>query len=150
MEPQQERGFWSQLTTFSKVLIFLVIAGVLGGSAWYILKNGKEEATQTTTASSDTIAVSDGASSSVSTDNVASDSKEPAKVEEKAQPNVSDVAVDEAPAAAKAAEPAKKVTTTAPKKTKATTKKSVTKKESAEPTKPKKKSKNNEDVEVDI
>lgn len=149
MEPQQERGFWSQLTTFSKVLIFLVVAGVLGGSAWYILKNGKEE-TATTTASADTVAVSDGASTSVSTDNVASDSKEPAKVEEKAQPNVSDVAVDEAPAAAKAAEPAKKVTTTAPKKTKATTKKSVTKKESAEPTKPKKKSKNNEDVEVDI
>ena len=149
MEPQQERGFWSQLTTFSKVLIFLVVAGVLGGSAWYILKNGKEE-TATTTASADTVAVSDGASTSVSTDKVASDSKEPAKVEEKAQPNVSDVAVDEAPAAAKAAEPAKKVTTTAPKKTKATTKKSVTKKESAEPTKPKKKSKNNEDVEVDI
>ena len=149
MEPQQERGFWSQLTTFSKVLIFLVVAGVLGGSAWYILKNGKEE-TATTTASADTVAVSDGASTSVSTDNVASDSKEPAKVEEKAQPKVSDVAVDEAPAAAKAAEPAKKVTTTAPKKTKATTKKSVTKKESAEPTKPKKKSKNNEDVEVDI
>ncbi|HAK79682.1 MAG TPA: hypothetical protein DCM71_22920 [Runella sp.] len=149
MEPQQERGFWSQLTTFSKVLIFLVVAGVLGGSAWYILKNGKEE-TATTTASADTVAVSDGASTSVSTDKVASDSKEPAKVEEKAQPNVSDVAVDEAPAAAKAAEPAKKVTTTAPKKAKATTKKSVTKKESAEPTKPKKKSKNNEDVEVDI
>ena len=149
MEPQQERGFWSQLTTFSKVLIFLVVAGVLGGSAWYILKNGKEE-TATTTASADTVAVSDGASTSVSTDNVASDSKEPAKVEEKAQPKVSDVAVDEAPATAKAAESAKKVTTTAPKKTKATTKKSVTKKESAEPTKPKKKSKNNEDVEVDI
>lgn len=149
MEPQQERGFWSQLTTFSKVLIFLVVAGVLGGSAWYILKNGKEE-TATTTASADTVAVSDGASTSVSTDKVASDSKEPAKVEEKAQPNVSDVAVDEAPAATKAAEPAKKVTTTAPKKAKATTKKSVTKKESAEPTKPKKKSKNNEDVEVDI
>ncbi|MBB3838642.1 putative iron-regulated membrane protein [Runella defluvii] len=149
MEPQQERGFWSQLTTFSKVLIFLVVAGVLGGSAWYILKNGKEE-TAATTASADTVAVSDGASTSVSTDKVASDSKEPAKVEEKAQPNVSDVAVDEAPAAAKAAEPAKKVTTTAPKKAKATTKKSVTKKESAEPTKPKKKSKNNEDVEVDI
>ncbi len=105
MEPQQERGFWSQLTTFSKVLIFLVVAGVLGGSAWYILKNGKEE-TATTTASADTVAVSDGASTSVSTDKVASDSKEPAKVEEKAQPNVSDVAVDEAPAAAKAAEPA--------------------------------------------
>ena len=149
MEPQQERGFWSQLTTFSKVLIFLVVAGVLGGSAWYILKNGKEE-TATTTASADTVAVSDGASTSVSTDKVASDSKEPAKVEEKAQPNVNDVAVDEAPAAAKAAEPAKKVTTTAPKKAKTTTKKSVTKKESAEPTKPKKKSKNNEDVEVDI
>lgn len=149
MEPQQERGFWSQLTTFSKVLIFLVVAGVLGGSAWYILKNGKDE-TATTTASADTVAISDGASTSVSTDKVASDSKEPAKVEEKAQPNVSDVAVDEAPAAAKAAEPAKKVTTTAPKKAKATTKKSVTKKESAEPTKPKKKSKNNEDVEVDI
>ena len=149
MEPQQERGFWSQLTTFSKVLIFLVVAGVLGGSAWYILKNGKEE-TATTTASADTVAISDGASTSASTDKVASDSKEPAKVEEKAQPNVSDVAVDEAPAAAKAAEPAKKVTTTAPKKEKATTKKSVTKKESAEPTKPKKKSKNNEDVEVDI
>ena len=149
MEPHQERGFWSQLTTFSKVLIFLVVAGVLGGSAWYILKNGKDE-TATTTASADTVAISDGASTSVSTDKVASDSKEPAKVEEKAQPNVNDVAVDEAPAAAKAAEPAKKVTTTAPKKAKATTQKSVTKKESAEPTKPKKKSKNNEDVEVDI
>jgi hypothetical protein len=150
MESQQERGFWSQLTTFSKVFIFLVVAGVLGGSAWYILENGKEE-TATTTASTDTIAVSDGASTSVSTDKVASDSKEPAKVEDKAQPTVSDVAVDEAPAVAKAAEPTKKVvTTTAPKKTKTTTKKSVTKKESVEPTKPKKKSKNNEDVEVDI
>ena len=142
MEPQQERGFWSQLTTFSKVLIFLVVLGVLGGSAWYIYNSDKEE-TVTSTPSTDTVAVSEGANTSVNTDAQASDVKEPAKEE---KPKVEDVAVDEAPA--KVVEPEKKAT--ANKKMKPLVKKITAKKTDPVPAKSKKKTKNNEDVEVDI
>lgn len=142
MEPQQERGFWSQLTTFSKVLIFLVVLGILGGSAWYIYNSDKEK-TVTATPSTDTIAVSEGANTSVNTDAQASDVKEPAKEE---KPKVEDVAVDEAPV--KVVEPEKKAT--ANKKMKPIVKKITAKKNETAPAKPKKKTKNNEDVEVDI
>jgi cytoskeletal protein RodZ len=141
MEPQQERGFWSQLTTFSKVLIFLVVLGILGGSAWYIYNSDKKE-TVTSTPSTDTLAVSEGANTSVNTDAQASDVKEAVKEE---KPKVEDVAVDEAPA--KVAEPEKKAVN---KKMKPIVKKITAKKTEAAPAKPKKKTKNNEDVEVDI
>jgi outer membrane biosynthesis protein TonB len=147
MESQQERGFWSQLTTVSKILIFLVVLGVIGGSIWYIYNQDKAE-TATAPPNSDTVAVSDGVgtTTSVSTDSVAVDMKEPAKTAEK----VSDVAVDEAPAPAKTAEPEKKVVSV--KKQKPAVKKSVAKKSETTPApvKSKKKTKNNEDVEVDI
>ena len=142
MEPQQERGFWSQLTTFSKVLIFLVVLGILGGSAWYIYNSDKEE-TVTATQATDTLAVSEGANTSVNTDAQASDVKETVKEE---KPKVEDVAVDEAPA--KVAEPEKKAA--ANKKMKPIVKKITAKKTETAPAKPKKKTKNNEDVEVDI
>lgn len=145
MEPQQERGFWSQLTTVSKILIFLVVLGVIGGSIWYIYNQDKAE-TATAPTNTDTVAVSDGVSTSVSTDSVAVDVKEPAKAAEK----VSDVAVDETPAPAKTAEPEKKVVSV--KKQKTAVKKSAAKKSETTPApvKSKKKTKNNEDVEVDI
>ena len=142
MEPQQERGFWSQLTTFSKVLIFLVVLGVLGGSAWYIYNSDKEE-TVTSTPSTDTVAVSEGANISVNTDAQASDVKETVKEE---KPKVEDVAVDEAPA--KVAETEKKAV--AVKKMKPVVKKITANKTEPVPAKSKKKTKNNEDVEVDI
>lgn len=136
MEPQQERGFWSQLTTFSKVLIFLVVLGILGGSAWYIYNSDKEK-TVTATPSTDTIAVSEGANTSVNTDAQASDVKETVKEEKSKVEKVEDVAVDVAHANKKMKPIVKKITTrkteTAPVKPK-----------------PKKKTKNNEDVEVDI
>lgn len=142
MEPQQERGFWSQLTTFSKVLIFLVVCGVLGGSAWYIYNSDKKE-TVTSIPTADTMAVSEGANTSVNTDAQASDVKEAVKEE---KPKVEDVAVDEAPV--KATEPEKKAV--AIKKPKPVVKKITAKKAESTPAKSKKKTKNNEDVEVDI
>ena len=142
MEPQQERGFWSQLTTFSKVLIFLVVLGILGGSAWYIYNSDKEE-TMTSNSATDTVAVSDGATTPVNTDAQASDVKETTKEE---KPKVEDIAVDVAPT--KVVEPEKK--TIAIKKMKPVVKKTTAKKEESTPAKSKKKTKNNEDVEVDI
>jgi len=142
MEPQQERGFWSQLTTFSKVLIFLVVLGILGGSAWYIYNSDKKE-TVTATPATDTLAVSEGANTSVNSDAQASDVKETVKEE---KPKVEDVAVDETPT--KVAEPEKKAV--ANKKMKPIVKKITAKKTETAPAKPKKKTKNNEDVEVDI
>ena len=142
MEPQQERGFWSQLTTFSKVLIFLVVFGILGGSAWYIYNSDKEE-TMTSNSATDTVAVSDGTTAPVNTDAQASDVKETTKEE---KPKVEDIAVDVAPT--KVVEPEKK--TIAIKKMKPVVKKTTAKKEESTPTKSKKKTKNNEDVEVDI
>lgn len=102
MEPQQERGFWSQLTTFSKVLIFLVVIGILGGSAWYIYNSDKEEI-MTSNSATDTVAVSDGTTAPVNTDAQASDVKETTKEE---KPKVEDIAVDVAPT--KVVEPEKK------------------------------------------
>ena len=142
MEPQQERGFWSQLTTFSKVLIFLVVFGILGGSAWYIYNSDKEE-TMTSNSATDTVAVSDGTTAPVNTDAQASDVKETTKEE---KPKVEDIAVDVAPT--KVVEPEKK--TIAIKKMKPVVKKTTAKKEESTPAKSKKKTKNNEDVEVDI
>lgn len=142
MEPQQERGFWSQLTTFSKVLIFLVVIGILGGSAWYIYNSDKEE-TMTSNSATDTVAVSDGTIAPVNTDAQASDVKETTKEE---KPKVEDIAVDVAPT--KVVEPEKK--TIAIKKMKPVVKKTTAKKEESTPAKSKKKTKNNEDVEVDI
>ena len=142
MEPQQERGFWSQLTTFSKVLIFLVVFGILGGSAWYIYNSDKEE-TMTSNSATDTVAVSDGTTAPVNTDAQASDVKETTKEE---KPKVEDIAVDVAPT--KVAESEKK--TIAIKKMKPVAKKTSAKKEESTTTKSKKKTKNNEDVEVDI
>lgn len=142
MEPQQERGFWSQLTTFSKVLIFLVVIGILGGSAWYIYNSDKEEIIVSNSAT-DTVAVSDGTTAPVNTDAQASDVKETAK-EEKSK--VEDIAVDVSPT--KVVEPEKK--TIAIKKMKPVAKKTTAKKEESTPVKSKKKTKNNEDVEVDI
>lgn len=142
MEPQQERGFWSQLTTFSKVLIFLVVIGILGGSAWYIYNSDKEEI-MTSNSATDTVAVSDGTTAPVNTDAQASDVKETTKEE---KPKVEDIAVDVAPT--KVVEPEKK--TIAIKKMKPVVKKTTAKKEESTPIKSKKKTKNNEDVEVDI
>lgn len=142
MEPQQERGFWSQLTTFSKVLIFLIIAGILGGSAWYIYNNGKEE-TAAASVATDTVAVSEEANTAVSTDATATDVKEPVK-EDKVK--AEDIAVDEAPT--KVSESEKKAV--AVQKMKKAVKKITAKKTEPTPAKSKKKTKNNEDVEVDI
>jgi len=139
MEPQQERGFWSQLTTVSKVLIFLIVLGVLAGSAWYIFK-GEEDAAATVTAPlADSIA-SDNTSNTIMTDSVASDSKTPSQSEKV------ETAVDEVPVKTRTSE----ARAAAVKKLKA--KSSAKKSTAAEavPAKPKKKTKNNEDVEVDI
>lgn len=142
MEPQQERGFWSQLTTVSKVLIFLIVLGVLAGSAWYIFNNGKEDAAATLTAPlADSIA-SDNTSNTVMTDSVASDSKTPS------QPEKVETAVDEIPV--KARTPEAKAAAVKKLKAKSSAKKSTTVKQESTPAKPKKKTKNNEDVEVDI
>ncbi|WP_428667956.1 hypothetical protein [Runella sp.] len=142
MEPQQERGFWSQLTTVSKVLIFLIVIAVLGGSAWYIFNSGKEDAATTKSATlSDSIA-SDNTSTTVMTDSVASDINTSAKSEKV------ETAVDEAPVKTK--EHVEKAAAIKKLKTKSVVKKSTSAKSESTPAKPKKKTKNNEDVEVDI
>lgn len=141
MEPQQERGFWSQLTTVSKVLIFLIVLGVLAGSAWYIFK-GEEDAAETVTAPlADSIA-SDNTSNTIMTDSVAVDSKMPS------QPEKVETAVDEVPVKARTSEA--RAAAVKKLKAKSSTKKSTAAKTESTPAKPKKKTKNNEDVEVDI
>ncbi|AEI47580.1 hypothetical protein [Runella slithyformis] len=142
MEPQQERGFWSQLTTVSKVLIFLIVLGVLGGSAWYIFNNGKEDSAAKVAAPlSDSIAA-DHTGNTVMTDSVAVDSKIPSQ-REKVETPAEEVPVKGRTAEAKAAA-VKKL------KANASAKKTTTPKSEPAPAKPKKKTKNNEDVEVDI
>jgi hypothetical protein len=141
MEPQQERGFWSQLTTVSKVLIFLIVLGVLAGSAWYIFK-GEEDAAATGAAPfADSIA-SDNTSNTIMTDSVAVDSKMPS------QPEKVETAVDEVPVKARTSEA--RAAAVKKLKAKSSTKKSTAAKSESTPAKPKKKTKNNEDVEVDI
>lgn len=142
MEPQQERGFWSQLTTVSKVLIFLIVLGVLGGSAWYIFNSGKEDAAANVTAPlSDSIA-SDHTGTTLMTDSVAMDSKTPS------QPEKVETAVDEVPVKARTSEA--RAAAVKKLKAKSSAKKSSTPTSESTPAKPKKKTKNNEDVEVDI
>ncbi|TAH12536.1 MAG: hypothetical protein EAZ14_05990 [Runella slithyformis] len=146
MESQnQPSGFWSQLTPVSKFLIFLLVLGVLGASAYYIFM-GKD--TQPTAESS---AVATDSVSSSATDDVAEPSTN-------ASTPVENTAKDENIATdTKSTEPA----VVAPKKMEAKkaaalpqSKKPavIVKKRTSEPkdNKPKKKSKNNEDVEVDI
>lgn len=148
-QQEQPRGFWSQLTPVSKFLIFMLILGVLGASAYFIFMNGKTtdaaaiEATATDSISS---AASDGSIISQPTDNTATDApvETPTKTESVA---ADEKAVETAPVVTpKPLEPKKVVKLPASKKPAVIVKKKENK---AESTKPKKKTKNSEDVEVD-
>ena len=149
-QQEQPQGFWSQLTPISKFLIFMLILGVLGASAYFIFvkeKTADIPTTEATATDSVSSAASDGSSStSQPTTNTATDA--PAETPTKTESVAADEkAAESAPVATpKPIEAKKVVKLPASKKPAAIVKKKENK---AESIKPKKKIKTSEDVEVD-
>ena len=66
MNPPHAKGFWSQLSTFSKVLILLLILGISGGVIAYMYHQQETEVITSSTATDDEIvAASENESASV-------------------------------------------------------------------------------------
>lgn len=78
MNPPHAKGFWSQLSTFSKVLILLLILGISGSVIAYMYHQQETEVITSSTATDDEIvAASENESASVaSASPIAAETKE--------------------------------------------------------------------------
>lgn len=65
MNPPHAKGFWSQLSTFSKVLILLLILGISGSLIAYVYHQQETEVITSSTATDDAIVASENESKSV-------------------------------------------------------------------------------------
>ncbi|MDF7816372.1 hypothetical protein P1X15_02160 [Runella sp. MFBS21] len=65
MNPPHSKGFWSQLSTFSKVLILLLILGISGSLIAYMYQQETEVITSSTATDDEIVAASENESESV-------------------------------------------------------------------------------------